>query len=263
MTGRTTPEVAGAGDGAGLGAGVRPGGPGGCGRAYRPGDAEAPPRRRWTLTSRSTCGPIRSLLCRLLLTGDRQLAEDLAQSALAKVSLRWEVVSGRGDPDAYVRKAMVRTAIGWRRRRWHGECPTALVPETAVVDPTVGVDARQRLRSALLSLPPRQTGRGRAAFLQGPQRSRHRADPRLQRRGREEPDRQRPDQAPPVLRGEAAFIEERGCHADRRPAPSRPAWPTSPPRPATNPSRWPPSRSGPAACGADVEPAGPVSSSSA
>jgi RNA polymerase sigma-70 factor (sigma-E family) len=91
-----------------------------------------------------------------LLTGDRQVAEDLAQSALAKVSLRWDVVSGRGDPDAYVRKAMVRTAIGWRRRRWHGECPTALMPETAGADPTVAVDARQRLRAALLSLPPRQ-----------------------------------------------------------------------------------------------------------
>jgi RNA polymerase sigma-70 factor (sigma-E family) len=91
-----------------------------------------------------------------LLTGDRQLAEDLAQTALAKVSLRWNVVSGRGDPDAYVRKAMVRTAIGWRRRRWHGERPTAPMPEVAVVDSTAAVDARHRLRAALLSLPPRQ-----------------------------------------------------------------------------------------------------------
>ena len=91
-----------------------------------------------------------------LLTGDRQLAEDLAQTALAKVSLRWNVVSGRGDPDAYVRKAMVRTAIGWRRRRWHGERPTAPLPEVAVSDSTAAVDARQRLRAALLSLPPRQ-----------------------------------------------------------------------------------------------------------
>jgi RNA polymerase sigma-70 factor (sigma-E family) len=91
-----------------------------------------------------------------LLTGDRQLAEDLAQTALAKVSLRWEVVSGRGDPDAYVRKAMVRTAIGWRRRRWHGERPTALMPEVAEVDSTIAVDARHRMRAALLSLPPRQ-----------------------------------------------------------------------------------------------------------
>jgi RNA polymerase sigma-70 factor (sigma-E family) len=91
-----------------------------------------------------------------LLTGDRQLAEDLAQTALAKVSLRWELVSGRGDPDAYVRKTMVRTAIGWRRRHWHGERPTSVMPEVAVVDPTVAIDARHRLRAALLSLPPRQ-----------------------------------------------------------------------------------------------------------
>jgi len=91
-----------------------------------------------------------------LLTGDRQLAEDLAQTALAKVSLRWDVVSARGAPDAYVRKVMVRTSIGWRRRRWHGEHPTAPLPEVAVVDPTAAVDARQRLRAALLALPPRQ-----------------------------------------------------------------------------------------------------------
>ena len=91
-----------------------------------------------------------------LLTGDRQLAEDLAQTALAKVSLRWEAVAGRGDPDAYVRKAMLRTAIGWRRRRWTGERATARLPDVGVDDVTGGVDAREQLRAALLDLPPRQ-----------------------------------------------------------------------------------------------------------
>ena len=33
-----------------------------------------------------------------LLTGDHQLAEDLVQTALAKVSVRWERVVARGDP---------------------------------------------------------------------------------------------------------------------------------------------------------------------
>lgn len=91
-----------------------------------------------------------------LLTGDRQLAEDLAQTALAKVSLRWEAVAGRGAPDAYVRKVMLRTAIGWRRRRWTGEHATARLPDVGVVDATAGVDAREQLRAALLVLPARQ-----------------------------------------------------------------------------------------------------------
>ena len=59
-------------------------------------------------------------LCRsaFLLTGDRQLAEDLVQTALAKVALRWDQVVAGGDPTPYVRTVMVRTVIAWRRRRW-------------------------------------------------------------------------------------------------------------------------------------------------
>jgi RNA polymerase sigma-70 factor (sigma-E family) len=91
-----------------------------------------------------------------LLTGDRHLAEDLAQTALAKVSVRWDAVSRRGDPDAYVRKTMLRTAIGWRRRRWHGEQPTSPMPDVPAGDPTVAVEARERLRVALLCLTARQ-----------------------------------------------------------------------------------------------------------
>jgi RNA polymerase sigma-70 factor (sigma-E family) len=91
-----------------------------------------------------------------LLTGDRQLAEDLAQTALAKVSLRWDAVASRGDPNAYVRKVMLRTAIGWRRRRWTGERSTARLPEASVLDATALVDVREQLRTALLHLPPRQ-----------------------------------------------------------------------------------------------------------
>jgi RNA polymerase sigma-70 factor (sigma-E family) len=91
-----------------------------------------------------------------LLTGDRHLAEDLAQTALARVSVRWDAIVRRGDPEAYVRKTMVRTAIGWHRRRWHGERPTSPMPEVALGDPTAAVDGRERLRVALLCLTPRQ-----------------------------------------------------------------------------------------------------------
>lgn len=91
-----------------------------------------------------------------LLTGDRQRAEDLVQTALAKVSLRWDRVVAGGPPAAYVRAVIVRTAIGWHRRRWTGEVADGRVPELVTGDETATVDARDRLRRALLVLPARQ-----------------------------------------------------------------------------------------------------------
>ena len=45
----------------------------------------------------------------VLLTGDWALAEDLVQTALAKTWPRWERISGRADPEFYVRRVMVNT----------------------------------------------------------------------------------------------------------------------------------------------------------
>jgi RNA polymerase sigma-70 factor (sigma-E family) len=91
-----------------------------------------------------------------LLTGDHHLAEDLVQTALAKVAVRWDRIVARGDPAPYVRTVVVRTAISWRRRRWHGEVPTSPLPETADLDQDRIADGRDRLRRALLLVPPRQ-----------------------------------------------------------------------------------------------------------
>jgi RNA polymerase sigma-70 factor (sigma-E family) len=91
-----------------------------------------------------------------LLTGDRQLAEDLVQTALAKVALRWSRVVAGGDPAPYVRVVVVRTAIAWRRRRWHSEVPTSPVPDAASRDAVTAVAARDRLQRALQLVPPRQ-----------------------------------------------------------------------------------------------------------
>ena len=79
-------------------------------------------------------------LCRsaFLLTGDHQLAEDLVQTALAKVAPRWARIVQGGDPTPYVRTVMVRTAIAWRRRRWRGEVPTAPLPDDGRLEPVDG-----------------------------------------------------------------------------------------------------------------------------
>jgi RNA polymerase sigma-70 factor (sigma-E family) len=92
-----------------------------------------------------------------MLTGDRGLAEDLLQTALAKTWPRWARVAEGGAPAAYVRTVMVRTYAAWWARRWRGELPTAVPPETgSVVDDTAAVDDRDVLVRALSQLPPRQ-----------------------------------------------------------------------------------------------------------
>jgi len=97
-------------------------------------------------------------LCRsaFLLTGDHHLAEDLVQTALAKVAPRWDRIAADADPMPYIRTVVVRTAIAWRRRRWWGEVPTSPLPEATGSDHLDGLVARDRLRRALLGVPPRQ-----------------------------------------------------------------------------------------------------------
>src|SRR6188508_2722030 len=53
-----------------------------------------------------------------LLTGDIDTAEDLLQSAYAKVLPRWRQVSTYENPDAYMRRVMVSIRTSrWRRLR--------------------------------------------------------------------------------------------------------------------------------------------------
>jgi RNA polymerase sigma-70 factor (sigma-E family) len=87
-----------------------------------------------------------------MLTGDSQLAEDLLQSALAATWPRWERIRG-GQPDAYVRKVMVRTYGAWWRRRWRGERPSEQLPEPTAADAYAGADDRVALGRALAALP--------------------------------------------------------------------------------------------------------------
>lgn len=91
-----------------------------------------------------------------LLTGDEGRAEDLLQTALAKLWLVWGRVQSE-EPEAYVRKILANTSASWWRRRWHGEKPTEIVPEVRGIDDVAAAVAdRDELRAALAVLTPRQ-----------------------------------------------------------------------------------------------------------
>lgn len=66
-----------------------------------------------------------------LLTGDRHLAEDLTQEALVRAHRRWASIVGEEGPEPYVRKAILRQYLSWRRRRSSAERPAAELPEVS------------------------------------------------------------------------------------------------------------------------------------
>ena len=88
-----------------------------------------------------------------LLTGDRWLAEDLLQTALLKTSRRWSSIADHEAAYPYVRRVLVTTCAGWRRRRRVSEVLTDSLPEqgAAAGDEVAPGSAV----AALDALPPR------------------------------------------------------------------------------------------------------------
>ncbi len=92
-----------------------------------------------------------------LLTGDWHAAEDIVQAALVRVWPRWTRVAAGGDPDAYVRRAVVNVYLTARRRRWHGEYAAATPPDRPdPADPYAAVELRDTLARVLPALGRRQ-----------------------------------------------------------------------------------------------------------
>jgi RNA polymerase sigma-70 factor (sigma-E family) len=83
-----------------------------------------------------------------LLCGDWQLAEDLVQVAFEKVYASW---SRLREPEAVLRRTLVRCWVDETRRPHRRERPFDQVPERGVVEPE-----RESLTHALASVPPRQ-----------------------------------------------------------------------------------------------------------
>jgi len=90
------------------------------------------------------------------LTGDRGLAEDLAQTALARAYASWPKICRAGDPDAYVRRVLVNANRSRFRKHRVAEQLTGTVPEPVPQAAARDSDDRVMLMAALLSLPPRQ-----------------------------------------------------------------------------------------------------------
>lgn len=52
----------------------------------------------------------------VVLTGDRDLAQDIVQDVLARTQVRWSKISRTHSPDAYVRQMVLNEYLSWRRR---------------------------------------------------------------------------------------------------------------------------------------------------
>jgi RNA polymerase sigma-70 factor (sigma-E family) len=90
-----------------------------------------------------------------LLTGDHHRGEDLVQTALTRVYLKWDRID---TPLAYARKALVSAHIDSSRRRWWGEKPAETVPDSSAAESgdVDAADERDELRRLLAGLSARE-----------------------------------------------------------------------------------------------------------
>ena len=87
------------------------------------------------------------------LTGDPHTAADLVQDALERTGMRWHRIERQGDPEGYVRRAILNGRISrWRKHR--RETLVDCVPERVT---SYDVPSRDdQLWQLLATLPPRQ-----------------------------------------------------------------------------------------------------------
>jgi RNA polymerase sigma-70 factor (sigma-E family) len=96
-----------------------------------------------------------------VLTGDRQLSEDLVQEALATVFRRWSRIRSLDHPDAYVRRIVVNDFLSWKRRKasrllFTAEPPERELPQREGNDPAAAYADRDAMWHLLSQLPRQQ-----------------------------------------------------------------------------------------------------------
>lgn len=92
-----------------------------------------------------------------LLCGDWHAADDLASTALVKLLRHWRRVSTMDNPDAYVRRTLLRAWLDERRRPWRRESVWDVVPDRPAdrAGPD-GVADRLTILALLAELPPKR-----------------------------------------------------------------------------------------------------------
>jgi RNA polymerase sigma-70 factor (sigma-E family) len=93
-----------------------------------------------------------------VLTGDRTVAEDLAQEVLIRAHSRWRKIGSLDRPEYYVRKMILNEFLSWRRQSWR-LIPSgrgADVDHRSAPDHAVRYVERDALVAELGKLPPRQ-----------------------------------------------------------------------------------------------------------
>lgn len=90
-----------------------------------------------------------------LLTGDRDRAEDLVQSAFAAAYRHRRRIDPAG-AEAYLRRAVLNGYLSWWRRGRVRERVTDRPPDRPTADVAPTVDDRDAMWAALATLPPRQ-----------------------------------------------------------------------------------------------------------
>ena len=91
-----------------------------------------------------------------LLTGDQHQAEDVLQTALAKLYLSWDKVRDREALDGYVRRILVNETTSLWRRPWkRRERATDALPDTAGVEVDYDEGQRAAVWAVVSTLPPK------------------------------------------------------------------------------------------------------------
>jgi RNA polymerase sigma-70 factor (sigma-E family) len=91
-----------------------------------------------------------------LLCGDWHLADDLVSAALLKLLRHWRRVAVMENPDAYVRRTLLRCLLDERRRPWRREASWEWPPEHGADHVDGPVTDRVVVVAALAALPPRR-----------------------------------------------------------------------------------------------------------
>ncbi len=94
-----------------------------------------------------------------LLTGDKHLAEDLVQSALARTHRSWSRLEDPANAEAYTRRVMYHLQVSWWRRNRVPESITEDAPEprpTGGPGEATGLTNRMTIHGALQKLSPKQ-----------------------------------------------------------------------------------------------------------